>query len=436
MISKANIFSHFVKKKGDFMEKVILHCDMNNFYASVECFLNPSLRGKPVAVCGDPEKRHGIVLAKNMPAKLMGVKTAEPLWQAKQKCPDIVFVPPHYDIYMKYSEKAKEIYNSYTNRVESFGLDECWLDLSDRDFTIEDGRKAADEIRDRIKKELGVTVSVGVSFNKIFAKLGSDMKKPDATTVISRENFRKKIWNLKANELLYVGRATYRKLLNLNIVTIGDLAASDPKTMQSNFGKVGLMIRRFARGEDDGAVAMIDNVDTIKSIGNGITLPYDLFSTDDIKITLIALCESVARRLRKHSLCCSGISLSIRDNSLCFFERQTKTPFPLNCSNEIFKTAYSLYNESKQNIYSARALTVKAINLSPSHREQLSFLDEYRMIQKNTVIDKAMDKIREKYGYKGIYRGIMLKNPDLADINPFEDNLVHPVSYLKEAINI
>ncbi len=418
------------------MERVILHSDMNNFYASVECFLNPSLKNKPVAVCGDPEKRHGIVLAKSQTAKLMGVKTGEPLWQARQKCPNIIFVPPHYDIYMEYSKKAKEIYNRYTNRVEGFGLDECWLDLSDRNFTISRGKEAADEIRRTIWQELGVTVSVGVSFNKIFAKLGSDLKKPNATTVISRRDFRQTIWSLPANELLYVGRATYRKLINMNIYTIGDLANAPSAALSAVLGKVGLMLKKFALGEDDSPVAMADYTQPVKSVGNGITLPYDLTNNDDVKITLICLSESVARRLRRHKLCCSGIALSVRDNSLYFHERQKQTVFPVCSAEEIFKTAMSLYTSIKSPAWFARALSVRAINLSPNKHQQLSVLKEYADHVKYTNIDAATDKIREKFGYDSIFRGIMLKNKQLAAINPFEDNLVHPVSFLKEAINI
>lgn len=212
-------------------DRTILHCDMNNFYASVECLYNPALRGKPVAVGGDVEARHGIILAKNYEAKKYGVQTGEALWQAKQKCPGLTIVPPSFEKYLRFSRLAREIYGCYTDRIESFGLDECWLDLTGSERLFGGGKAVADKLRERIKFELGVTISVGVSHNKIFAKLGSDMKKPDATTVITRENYKDVVWPLPVSDLLFVGPATTRKLARYGIHTIGQLAQADGRRM-------------------------------------------------------------------------------------------------------------------------------------------------------------------------------------------------------------
>src|SRR5574344_2109906 len=258
------------------MEKTILHCDMNNFYASVECMLDMSLRGKPVAVCGSVEERHGIVLAKNYPAKAFGVKTGEAVWQAKQKCKDLLIVPPHYDDYMRYSRRAREIYGTYTDLVEPFGMDECWLDISGGRYRKVDGEKTANEIREKIKFELGLTVSVGVSYNKIFAKLGSDMKKPDAVTVIPQDTFREKIWGLPAADLLGVGRATQRVLDSYCIRTIGDLAKTDPDFLNRRLGKNGIALWQYANGNDRSRVMNADFVSPVKSVGHGITTIEDL----------------------------------------------------------------------------------------------------------------------------------------------------------------
>ena len=254
----------------------ILHSDMNNFYASVECMLNPSLKGYPVAVCGSVEERHGIVLAKNYPAKAYGVATGEAVWQAKEKCPDLIVVPPHYEEYIKYSKLAREIYQRYTNQVEPYGMDECWLDITG--FGVGDPTAVAHEIRNTIKSELGLTVSVGVSFNKIFAKLGSDMKKPDAVTTIPHDTFREKIWSLPASDLLFVGRATKRFLDRFCIRTIGDLANTQPEFLKSHIGVNGLKLWRYANGYDDSPVMKQDYKSPVKSVGHGTTTVEDLKS--------------------------------------------------------------------------------------------------------------------------------------------------------------
>ena len=280
-------------------ERIILHSDLNNFYASVECLYHPEYRGKPLAVLGDPEARHGIVLAKNYEAKAFDVKTGDPMWMAQKKCPDIVFVPPHYDLYMKHSKLIREIYSEYTDKVEPYGLDECWLDVSGSTMLFGSGEDIANEIRKRVKFELGVSVSVGVSFNKIFAKLGSDMKKPDATTVIESNRFKEIVWPLPVKELLYVGRATHAKLKRKGIFTIGDLANSNPENLRFWLGKMGVVLWQFANGLDTSPVSNIGAKSLIKTVGNSTTAPRDLVTDEDIKITLMVLSESVSARLRE-----------------------------------------------------------------------------------------------------------------------------------------
>ena len=278
--------------------RTILHSDMNSCYASVELLHRPYLRGKPMAVGGDPEARHGIVLAKDELAKKAGVKTGMALWEARQVCPDITFVPPRMDLYLRFSRLAREIYSEYSDRIEPFGIDESWIDVTESASYKGDGVQIAEEIRERMKTELGVTVSIGVSWNKIFAKFGSDYKKPDAVTVITPENYRKIVWQSPVEDLLYVGRATRRKLNNLGILTVGDLARMDPEILHSHFGKMGYILSVFARGEDQTPVSVQDYESPIKSIGNSTTTPRDLTTEEDVKIVTYVLSESVASRLR------------------------------------------------------------------------------------------------------------------------------------------
>lgn len=412
------------------MDRIILHSDLNNFYASVECLYNPAIRNKPVAVAGDVEKRHGIILAKNYIAKAYGVKTGDALWQARDKCPDIVFVPPSYDKYLNYSKMAREIYSDYTNQVESFGLDECWLDISNSTQLFGDGEKVANEIRQRIKDELGVTASVGVSYNKIFAKLGSDMKKPDATTIITKDNFKEKVWFLPANDLLYVGRATFSKLRKLNVNTIGDLAATNPKFLKQELGINGIMLWQFANGLDQSKVSEINSYPAIKSIGNSTTLPYDVSSEEDVRITLYILCESVAERLRDSGFIANTVQLWLRDKNLFSCERQGKLLFPTCGSNELFEKAFSIYKVNKPH-FALRSIGVRACNLSVSSQRQLSCLGEFEIMVKKEKLEIAVDDIRRRFGHFSIQRASMLVNPILSNLDPKTDHVIHPVSFLK-----
>ena len=412
------------------MERVILHSDANNFYASIECLYNPELRGKPVIVCGNSEKRHGIVLAKNYEAKKYGIQTGDPIWMAKQKCSESVVVEPNYDRYIRFSNIAREIYSDYTDCVEAFGLDECWLDVTDN-IDAGDGKRIADEIRKRVRFELGITVSVGVSFNKVFAKLGSDMNKPDATTIISRDNFKRKVWPLDVKELLYIGRSTRNTLKRYCINTIGDLANTDLEFLQYKFGKIGEMLWLFANGLDTSPVSNIGAKSLIKSIGNSTTAPRDLITDEDVRITLYILCESVAERLREYNFLCSTIKIFIKDNELESYERQCTSSRPTNNSNVIFGKAFELFKKHHVNGKPVRCLGVRAANLSVDDSLQLSLLPEDIISQKRDLLERTIDCLRSRFGHYCVQRGIMLTDRQLSQLDPKNEHIIFPESFLK-----
>lgn len=409
-------------------ERVILHSDLNNFYASVECLYHPEYRGKPLAVLGDPEARHGIVLAKNYEAKSHDVKTGDPMWMAKQKCPDIIFVPPHYDLYMKHSKLVREIYAEYTNKVEPYGLDECWLDVTGSTMLFGSGQEIADKLRERIKFELGVSVSVGVSFNKIFAKLGSDMKKPDATTVIESERFKEIVWPLPVKELLYVGRATHNKLRRKGIFTIGDLADTNPENLRFWLGKMGIVLWQFANGLDTSPVSNIGAKSMIKTVGNSTTAPRDLISNEDIKITLMVLSESVSARLREYGFICRTVQIGIRDNELNWIERQGKLEIPNRTAKSIFELAFSLFKKHT-NGKPIRSLSVRACDLEPIDHVQLSLLPDVSQLQKQEELEAAMDDLRNRFGHFSVQKGLMLADKELSSLDPKNDHIIHPMSF-------
>ena len=409
-------------------ERVILHSDLNNFYASVECLYHPEYRGKPLAVLGDPEARHGIVLAKNYEAKAYGVQTGDPMWMAQKKCPDIVFVPPHYDLYMKHSKLIREIYSEYTDKVEPYGLDECWLDVSGSTMLFGSGEDIANEIRKRVKFELGVSISVGVSFNKIFAKLGSDMKKPDATTVIESNRFKEIVWPLPVKELLYVGRATHAKLKRKGIFTIGDLANSNPDNLRFWLGKMGVVLWQFANGLDTSPVSNIGAKSLIKTVGNSTTAPRDLVTDEDIKITLMVLSESVSARLREYGFICRTVQIGIRANELEWFERQGKLEIPNRTAKSIFELSFSLFKKHT-NGKPIRSLSVRACDLKPMDFVQLSLLPDVAKLQKQEELEAAMDNLRNRFGHFSVQKGIMLCNTELSNLDPKNDHIIHSMSF-------
>ena len=328
------------------MNRTILHSDCNCFYASVELLHHPELRGKPVAVGGDPQARHGIVLTADYTAKRRGVKTGMALWQARQVCPDIIFLPPRMDLYLRFSRMAQEIYAEYTDKREPYGIDESWLDVTDSVSLKGDGYHIAQEISNRMKKELGITVSVGVSFNKIFAKLGSDYKKPDAITTMNKDEYRDKAWPLPVSDLLYVGSATNNKLRGIGIRTIGDLARTEETLLVRKLGKMGSILWSFANGYDDSPVKLENMSAPIKSVGNSTTTPKDMETDEDVKIVLYILAESVAVRLRENGFRCRTVEISIRDKDLFHFSKQVKLQNASNITREIAEAGYKLYKES------------------------------------------------------------------------------------------
>ncbi len=392
--------------------RIILHSDLNNFFASVECALNPELRGHPVAVCGSVEDRHGIILAKNNLAKSYGVKTAEAIWQAKSKCPGLVLVKASYENYMKYSHMARKIYSDYTDKVEPFGADEAWLDITGHSGikTLEQAKSLADGLRNRIFEELGLTVSIGVSYNKVFAKLASDYKKPDATTVFTPQDYGSIIAQLPASDMIFVGRSTESTLARFGIRTIGQLASVGEPFVKTIFGKNGISILRSARGEDTSPVVPGGEYREIKSIGNSTTPPRDLENNEDACAMCYLLAESVGARLRAHGLKCSCIQLSIRESDLKTHEHQIRLELPTDSTVTIANTAYRLFTSVYDWHIPVRSIGIRACNLSGADAPfQLSIFDqEIKERERQSRIDRAVDGIRDRFGYTSLQRGIVM----------------------------
>lgn len=415
------------------MERVILHSDANSFYASVECARNPAIRDKPVAVCGDPEARHGIVLTKNEHAKKFGIKTGEAIWQAKNKCPQLVIVPPDYQKYVSVSREMRKIYESYTDKVEAFGLDENWLDVSQPGFTIKDGEHIAHEIRERVKKQLDITVSVGVSFNKVFAKLGSDYKKPDAVTVITQENFEKIVWPLPVSDLIYVGPHTTVKLMNMGILTIGQLANTDTETLRRRFGVNGVMLKAFSMGLDNSRVMQSDEKEVIKSIGNSATPPRDIKNINEVKSMIYVLSESVAARLRENGFRAKCVSLSVRDTDLKCAGCQRTLVRPTRLSGDIAHAAFDLFCQRYTAFLPLRSMGVSCSSLIRADApEQLDIFGECMKAHRDEDLEEAIDGLRGRFGHQVVRRGIVMFDSAFSEINPKEEQTIHPVAFLRD----
>ncbi len=391
------------------MDRIILHCDLNSFYASVELLSHPDLRQTPVAVCGDPTSRHGVILAKNEPAKRFGVQTAETIWQAKKKCPDLVLLPPHHQLYREYSRKVNDIYGQYTDLVEPFGIDESWLDVTGTLHLFGgDARALADTLRRRMRQELGLTLSVGVSFNKVFAKLGSDYKKPDATTVISPENWREIVWPLPVGDLLYVGGAARKLLSQYGVGTIGQLAACKPDMLEQLMGKMGLQLHSYANGLDADPVRSRFEKEPVKSVGNGTTFPQNLTTRDQVRQGIAMLADSVASRLRHLGLYAGGLQVTVRDPQFRDRSRQTRLSAPTHLIREVTETAMDLTEQIWKPPSPIRALTVTAIHLMEAEDtyEQVDlFGGSAATRQRSEKLEAAMDRIRGKYGSGAIAYG-------------------------------
>jgi len=391
------------------MERLILHCDMNNFYASVECVRNPALRGHPVAVCGSVEERHGIVLAKSMEAKVCGVSTGEAIWQAKQKCPDLIVVQPHFEEYLIFSRRAREIYLDYTDQVEAFGLDECWLDVTGSTSLFGSGESMAHEIRCRIKRELGVTISVGLSFNKVFAKLGSDMKKPDAVTVIPKESFREQIWELPASDMLGVGRKSAKRLASYGIRTIGQLATAPPELLRYAFGKNGETMQAYANGIDPSPVRAAVVEVPEKSVGHGVTTRTDLQCEQDVWCILLELAEQVGHRLYMAGKMATGVAISVRDNRLNWRQWQKQLQMATQSPHVLASEGFALFCNRYDWRMPVRAVSIRAIGLmEESTPIQLELFHNFDSRFRREELDRAVEEIRGKHGRGSILHACLL----------------------------
>ncbi|MCL1835217.1 MAG: DNA polymerase IV [Oscillospiraceae bacterium] len=404
--------------------RTILHADLNNCYASIEMLHHPRLRGHPVAVGGSAEMRHGIILARNYEARPYGIKVGQTLWEARQKCPGLIIVPPDYDKYLRFSRLFRAILSDYSPRVEPFGLDEAFLDVTGSGKYGGDGGAIADEIRGRVKFELGVTVSVGVSYNKIFAKLGSDMKKPDGTTIITEGNYRRVAWPLPASDLLGVGRRMTVKLAKYNILTIGDIASCDPDLLQNWFGKWGLFLYTYANGLDTSPVAETGSESAVKSIGNSSTCPRDLVNDEDAHIVFQNLAESVAERMREQGFMAKTVQVSLRDNDLSWFERQMQLPQPTHVSTELCSAAMSLLRQNWKWEKPLRSIGIRGVNLIPIRQpRQLSLFYDERRREKAERLEYAIDDVRRRFGHYSIDRAMLRFDSVLGRLDPKADHL-------------
>ncbi|MDD6012667.1 MAG: DNA polymerase IV [Oscillospiraceae bacterium] len=401
------------------MQRIIIHSDMNSCYASIECSLNPALKGKPVAVAGKQEDRHGIILAKSAEAKVCGVKTGEAIWQAQQKCPDLILISPHFDVYMKYSALAHDIYARYTDRIEPMGLDEVWCDLTGSTLAFGGAEKIVREIREAFKNELGLTVSVGLSYNKIFAKLGSDLAGNDEVFRITRENYRDTVWPLPVESIMGVGRNTAKKLHSYGIKTIGELAACEEKWLHLVFGVIGDDLWRYANGLDDSPVMPDGYSPPIKSIGHGATCRADLVSPEEVWKAFLSLSQDVSRRLKKAGLEACGVQISVKDNRLMSRQYQCELPMPTASALALARTAAELFRKNYTWNYDVRALTVRAIHLQNEGMPlQLDLSNDYKKSEKQKKIDDTVLFLRERYGEKIIMNCCLMNENKCSSDSP------------------
>lgn len=414
------------------MQNLILHCDLNNFFATASLVGHPELQSVPVAVAGDPDKRHGIILAKNMPAKQKGVRTAEPIWKSMQKCPNLTILKPDYPLYIQYSDRVKDIYSRYTGNIEPFGIDECWLDISGYQNTFADGTRIAHEIKDTVKREIGLTLSIGVSFSKVFAKLGSDYKKPDAVTTITHDNYRTLVWPLPAEDLICVGRATKNKLNKIAVTTIGDLATVPETILKRLLGKNGLMLRDLANGIDDSLVKAVDHDFGFKGIGNSMTTVRDLVCDRDVFTAFLLIAEMVSARMRAKDVSAGCICIYLRDNQLAHITRQRTLLSPTFVSDEIAAVAMDLYHSNWNiDLRPIRSVGIRATDFVPIlHTEQLSFFD-CAEVKKKEALEFAKDRITEKFGKHAVVRATFMDEATPKEQNDQHLHDVHPLSFFR-----
>ena len=415
-------------------DRIILHVDLNNFYASVEAVHNPHYRVVPMAVCGEIELRHGIVLAKNELAKKMGVKTGDTIHEARAKCPNIEFCSANFSLYLRFSKLARAIYERFTDKVESFGIDECWLDVTASTRLFGSGEQIADKIRSTLIEELGLSASVGVSFNKIFAKLGSDYKKPNATTIISRENYKEIVFPLPAKALLFVGKATDAKLKHIGITTIGDIAQTPVNVLTNLLGVWGEHLHKFANGNDTSEVRCADAYSVIKSVGNSTTTKRDMINRRDVEYMINMLSDSVASRLREYGFKANTVSLYIRDSSLITSSKQLTLPYPTNSATDLSLNALKVFEMFNLSHFALRSIGVQASSLVKIEDCNLQ-LDMFNSVEdtlKREKLEKQIDNIRKKFGYDSVKKAIMYTDESLTELNnPKEENVIHPFGFRK-----
>ena len=399
------------------MERIIIHSDMNSCYASIECSLNPELKGKPVAVGGSVEDRHGIILAKTAEAKKFGVTTGEAIWQAQRKCPDLIVVPPHFDIYAKYSALARDIYRRYTDKIEPMGLDEAWCDITGSLLLFGSVENITDGIREAFKSELGITVSIGVSYNKIFAKLGSDLAGIDEVVTITKDNYKDIVWPLSVGSIMGVGRNTAKKLKNYGINTVGDLANTDSDWLRLTFGVVGIDIWRYANGYDNSRVMPDGYEREVKSIGHGVTCREDLTNDEEVWLAFLQLSQDVSRRLKKEKLSATSVQISVRDTYLMTRQFQCEMPYPTQSAMDISKTALRLFKENYAWLSNVRALSVRAINLCDENAPmQLDLSGEYKLRDRQKKIDDTALALREKFGKDALFNCCTMLESKMPDM--------------------
>lgn len=411
------------------MSRTILHADMNNCFASIEMLHRPHLHGQPVAVGGDPQERHGIIVARNYEARAFGVSVGQALWQARQLCPNLVIVPPDHEKYLRFSAQFRAILCEYSPQVEPFGIDEAWVDVTQSMYG-RSGGEIADEIRERVKSELGITVSVGVAWNKIFAKLGSDMKKPDAITVITEENFHDIVWPLPASDMVGVGRHIERDLLKRNVRTIGDVAHIGPEMLAKWFGKYGHVLYTHAAGLDASPVREYGAERLVKSVGNSTTCPRDLENDEDAHIVLLNLSESIARRMRELGMMATTVQLSLRRDDLSWFERQTRLDRPTSLSTELCAVGMELLRANYTWEKPLRSIGIRGANLVPDTTPiQLSMFEDEEKRRRAETIELTMEAVRSRFGHQSIGRALLQLDGRLGRLDTTQSNTIQPVGY-------
>lgn len=401
------MFTHLYKQKNytqkkefwQMKERVIFHCDANSFYASVEIANNPSFKGKPVAVTGNPEKRTGIILTKSIEAKKYGVETGEAIWQAKLKCPNLICLPPHHKLYEEYSKKLRAIYEKYTDKVESFGIDECWLDMTDSLKFFGSKKEVADQIREEVKQTLGITISVGVSFGKLLAKLGSDLKKPDATTILSLNNFKQIVYPLPIKNIIGIGNRLEKRYHKIGVFTLGELVTIPDFVLKKKFGILGLQLKQKLLGNDTEPVRKCNEIVPPKSVGNGTTTIKDVYTRPEIKAVVVALSEEISTRLRQNCFNANSLSVTLKTADFKYAHQTMRLPFSTNTSTDLSNFAIKLIDNFWPYGIPVRAIRICTYNLTSQKQTQLSMFSESI---KNSNLNNALDKIRSRYGYYAI----------------------------------